>query len=97
MSEQAPTTKDCHVLNESIGSRISSTLRLWNAMNGLMSRAESGESYLRPCFIVNDLRRRFAVGVSVKAMRIIYKWGSPLAPSIRPFQPLYKRRMPNLT
>lgn len=33
-------------------------LRLWNLMKGSISRAEAGLSYLAPCFLVSESRRR---------------------------------------
>jgi len=33
-------------------------LRLWNLMKGSISRADAGLSYLAPCFLVSESRRR---------------------------------------
>ena len=52
-----------YLLNESIGSRISSTLSRWNSMKGMMSRADAGSSYLIPCLTERDLRSRRAIHV----------------------------------
>lgn len=49
-----------NALKDSIGSRISSTLRLWNSMNVGISLADSGASYFIPCLIDNDFRSRRA-------------------------------------
>jgi hypothetical protein len=49
-----------NVLNESIGSRISSTFNPWNLMNAGIPLADSGWSCLIPCLIERDLRRRRA-------------------------------------
>ena len=50
-----------NALKEPSGSRISSTLRLWNAMNCGISRADSGESYFSPCLIDIDFKSLRAV------------------------------------
>ena len=50
-------------LKEDKGSNISSTLRLWNWINAGISRADSGESYLRPCLIERDLRSPRAITI----------------------------------
>ena len=57
-------------LNESTGSRISATFKLWNSMNAGISRADSGESYLMPCLMDIDLSRRRAMTGLVKMWRI---------------------------
>ena len=56
-------------LNESRGSRISSVFRLWNWTKVGMSFAESGWSYLTPCFIDKDFRRRRATN----ALNLLHK------------------------
>jgi hypothetical protein len=47
--------KNVDPLKDVSGSKISSTLRLWNCINAEISRVDSGESYLMPCLIVKDL------------------------------------------
>ena len=47
-----------NILNESSGSRISSTSNPWNSMNAGIPLADSGSSCLIPCLIERDLRRR---------------------------------------
>ena len=79
-------------------------LRLWNAMNAGMSRADSGASYLRPCLIESDFSSRRAIKHRVLLLLHVGRQASgcssvhaPRAPSIRLFQPLYSRRIPNRT
>ena len=47
-----------NALKESSGSRISSTSNPWNSMNTGIPLADSGSSYLIPCLVERNLRRR---------------------------------------